>query len=193
MEIRAVGGLVGERVECAKGSIVVPQPVPAAHELQNRGKRSSVEQLRGQVDASVTRIINVAGKILEKPITPPLASEEAVATVDVNDLLQERLGQLWAGEDYAAVTLRRELDGPPLLARISPEWFRRAVDIVVANAVKAMRAAPTRRLTVSARPVPADAGDQVEITFRDTGPGIPPAGPLPRRPDFNTFSNSCSR
>ena len=132
-------------------------------------------EVRRRIDTNVTRIISVAAKILEKPITPPLSSEEAVATVDINDLLHERLAQLWAGEDYAAVTLRRELAAQPLPVRISPEWFRRALDLVVANAVKAMRAVPAPELTVRTRQVSAPLGDQVEIAFRDTGLGIPPA------------------
>jgi K+-sensing histidine kinase KdpD len=132
-------------------------------------------ELRARIDTGVARIISVAAKILEKPITPPLSSEEAVATVDINDLLRERLAQLWMGDDHAAVALRHELAPRPLPVRVSPEWIRRAVDIVVANAVKAVRAAPTRRLTVVTRQVSSPLGDQVEIAFRDTGPGIPPA------------------
>jgi signal transduction histidine kinase len=52
--------------------------------------------------------------------------------------------------------------------QIDPQWLRVVMEKLVNNALKAMPQGGT--LTISTRRV----GDQVQITFKDTGSGIPP-------------------
>jgi len=122
-------------------------------------------------ESKLDLIVRLATQILHKPITPPLSSEEGVKTVMINDLVSERIGQLWENESYQIVT--RHLDLRPeanVGIRASPEWLRRALDLLVDNAVESMTSSPVRELEITTRLVKGC----VEIAIRDTGTGIPP-------------------
>ena len=122
--------------------------------------------------ARIMLIKQLATQILDRPITPPLSSEEGMESVVVNDLLQERLHQLWEKEAY------QKIDGPYLELDtsidvkifISPEWFRLALDLVVSNAVDAMQKTAVKRLTVKTELV----ADKINITIQDSGKGMTP-------------------
>jgi two-component system C4-dicarboxylate transport sensor histidine kinase DctB len=53
--------------------------------------------------------------------------------------------------------------------RASPEWLRRALDILAENAVDALTDSALQQVTIATR----QRDDQVEILVSDTGPGIP--------------------
>ncbi|HBY93816.1 MAG TPA: hypothetical protein DEP84_07565, partial [Chloroflexi bacterium] len=122
------------------------------------------------VEKKLSKIKRLAQMILDKPITPPLSSEEGVIPLPINPLLRERLQQLWKNEPNRSVECCFEPDeDSPLIVRISPEWLRRAFDILIDNAVDAVQAAPVKRITVS-----TDLLDGwVRTAIRDTGGGIP--------------------
>ncbi|MGA9349743.1 MAG: GAF domain-containing protein [Anaerolineae bacterium] len=129
-----------------------------------------------RVDRRLDMIKNLATRILEKPIVPPLSAEERVAQVVVNDLVGERTRQLWQNEPYRGVELQLELcldEGGTV--RVSPEWLRRAFDILVDNAVDAVADCDVRKIAIGTR----EAGTGVEIIVADTGPGIP-GGVVPK-------------
>ncbi|MCB8983382.1 MAG: GAF domain-containing protein [Ardenticatenaceae bacterium] len=123
------------------------------------------------VDERLQLIDELAGKILEKPITPPLSSEDGVQPVIINDLISERLDQLWKNEPYQGVAgplLNLEATADTAVWA-SPEWVRLALDLLVDNAVQAMQHSRQPALTLST----CLAGEQIEIAIQDTGPGIP--------------------
>jgi GAF domain-containing protein/anti-sigma regulatory factor (Ser/Thr protein kinase) len=114
-------------------------------------------------------IERLAVRVLEKPITPPLSSEEGVEKVMINDLICERIDQLWQNEEYQAIIPSLHLDPAANSGSLgSPEWLRRALDLLVDNAVEAMADVPVRQLTISTSIVK----DKVEIAIKDTGKGI---------------------
>ncbi len=114
-------------------------------------------------------ISQAASKIQDTPITAPLQAEEGVVSVSVDMLLKERLQQRWRKEPFSSVELECDLGGDEsLTVRTSPDWLRRAFDILVDNAVDAMAGSQTRRLSVSTR---AEAGG-IEVAVKDTGTGI---------------------
>ena len=116
------------------------------------------------------KIERLADKIREKPITPPLSAEEGVQSISINDLIRERTRQLWADEPYRYVSLKLELRTEDSeTVRASPEWLRRALDILIDNAVDAMASSPERRLNISSK----SKGNLVEISIADNGNGIP--------------------
>ena len=125
----------------------------------------------GSLHEKLDLIEQLATKIFEKPITPPLSSEEGVETVMVNDLIAERMDQLWEDEAYQEVepvlALEPEAD---IGVRVSPEWLRRALDLIIDNAVEAMANSPDPRLCITTSLVE----ERVEIAISDTGPGIAP-------------------
>ena len=130
---------------------------------------SLYDDLGYRLEEKLTRITSLATKILERPITPPLSSEEGVDSVDVNDLIRERISQLWEDESYQTVTYRLDLTSETLKVRVSPEWLRRAFDILVDNAVEYMHDFPVRNLIITSLLIE----NRVEISFKDTGKGIP--------------------
>jgi PAS domain S-box-containing protein len=115
-------------------------------------------------------IERLAKQILEKPIVPPLSREEGTAAVAVNEFVRERAQQLWQNDPYKRAELVLDWQLPESAAvEVSPEWLRRALDILVDNAVEAIAGRESRRVTIGTRA----AGGQVEVFVSDTGPGIP--------------------
>jgi GAF domain-containing protein len=114
--------------------------------------------------------------IKEKPVTPPLSSEEGLAPVRLNALIRERAEQLWDNRDYRR-DIKLELQmhaADSATVQTSQEWLIRAIDIVIDNAVKELQhpevASGNRVLKILTRMVPKDG---VEIVFQDSGRGIP--------------------
>ncbi|VAW30294.1 Adenylate cyclase, partial [hydrothermal vent metagenome] len=134
----------------------------------------------GVLDAAVLEqlqwIATSSKKILNHPITPPLSSEEGAAPVAVNDLIQERLSQLWEDDKYA------QIDPPTLQLTpseqatvwVSPEWLRLALDLVIDNGIEAMAKSKVKQLRIET----AVSNSNLEIIIQDSGKGISP-GLLP--------------
>jgi signal transduction histidine kinase len=116
-------------------------------------------------------IERLANQILEKPITPPLSAEEGVHSLPINDFLCERTKQLWAHEPYKNVSLKLNLElNEGATVRASPEWLRRALDILIDNAVDATAGLPERKIVIGSQ----RRGNCAEISISDNGHGIPP-------------------
>lgn len=128
---------------------------------------------KAKVDPSerLERIERLANQILEKPMTPPLSAEEGVISLPINDFLRERARQLWAHEPYKSVSLKLDLKlDETATVRTSPEWLRRALDILIDNAVKAAEASPERKIVLGSQ----QHDHYAEISIVDNGQGIPP-------------------
>ena len=116
-------------------------------------------------------IQQLAKQIMEKPMTPPLSSEENVEAVQLTQLLKQRASQLverYNAPDYFQPP-RLELD-KEIKVWASSEWLKRALDILVDNAVKAVRACPIKQILIGARLTP---DGRAQIYVRDSGAGIP--------------------
>jgi PAS domain S-box-containing protein len=125
---------------------------------------------RPQLAQRLSMLERLAGQILEKPIVPPLSREESTEPVVVNELIGERARQLWQNGPYKAAELQLDLKlSSAATVRTSPEWLRRAFDILVDNAVDAVLGQKVRAITISTR----QTGGRAEVLVSDTGPGIP--------------------
>jgi len=115
-------------------------------------------------------IERLANRISEKQITPPLSSEEGVTSVQINELIEERVRRLWEDESYKPVArdLKLHLEDN-MTVRASPEWLRRALDILMDNAIDAIARIPEPKIIIATQRV----GDRVEIRITDNGKGIP--------------------
>lgn len=126
--------------------------------------------LKDELDSKLRMIDRLAKQILKRPITPPLSSEEGAEAIVINDLLKERIEQLWQGEKYQPV------EGPFLYLResiglqiwASPDWVRLALDLLIDNAVEAMSGLERRCLQIQT----VIFEERIEIHLRDTGPGF---------------------
>lgn len=125
---------------------------------------------RKQMEKRLAAIEKEVQRILEKPITPPLSAEETGDVLLINDFIRERIAQLWENEEYADTLSELDLPATELRVRVNPDWFRRALDMLIDNAVTAMRGLPRRVLTIAVRPIEG----KVELAVSDTGRGVPP-------------------
>jgi two-component system NtrC family sensor kinase len=123
----------------------------------------------GKIRSRLERVEDMANKIRATPITAPLHAEEGVRSVAVNELLRERIRQLWGREPYrnVQVVFDARLEESTTV-RASPDWLRRAFDILVENAVEAVAASATQQLTV----VTKLTHGGVELSITDTGKGV---------------------
>ena len=119
----------------------------------------------------LTDIDQLAQKILDHDITPPLGSN--AEEIFINELIRERVTQLWQNIPYSEI-------GSPFLGleethnkkvKSSIDWLRLALDNLVDNALEAMRenetAVPQLWITTRQR------GTMLDILIRDNGPGMP--------------------
>jgi len=141
-----------------------------AHFLRQDWAQASTSRQGTKVSRRVDTIERLATQILEKPITPPLSTEAGLEPVSLSALISERARQLWQNDPYKPVRLRLDLQlHDSATARVSPEWLRRAFDMLVDNAVEAVSGREIQEITVGTR---ASRGG-LEIFVSDTGPGIP--------------------
>ena len=136
-----------------------------------------------RIDRNITRCDRIINELLEFTRAPELALEPT----PVDDYLREVLGEQDVPE---GITVLCDFGGNGTVASIDHDSMRRAIINVYENACQAM-AETIRRgedrgdlaLTVSTRAT----ARRIEITFTDTGPGIP-ADALPRifEPLFST-------
>jgi PAS domain S-box-containing protein len=122
-----------------------------------------------KVPERIAIVERLATQILDRPITPPLSTEEGMESVPLNTLIGERARQLWQNDPYREAGLGQELAlSDQATVRASPEWLRRAFDILVDNAVDAVADRSVRMITISTQQMNGGA----EILVSDTGPGI---------------------
>jgi GAF domain-containing protein len=122
------------------------------------------------LEKRLNTIHTVAANILDTPITALSPTGTDVGLVPINDLVRERIGQLWQREPYKLVDIQFETaNNTSLTVRANPEWLKRALTILIDNAVQAMDGCATKNFTVNIYL----RNKQVEIYLTDTGPGIP--------------------
>lgn len=122
--------------------------------------------------AYLQRLRTTIGDMQEqnKRIAVPLSHEHNIESVAICVLLRERLQQLLDNQrdDGATFIFESELDDGATV-RASPEWLRRMFDILVDNAVNAMRGKRRRILRVAVQA----QNDRAQIRISDTGRGVP--------------------
>ena len=176
-ELRHTKGLVGARTALAWMGMAssawrhaIGNYATTSQDLVELAQRdvdagAAADEVRGRLD----RIDDMATKIRVTPITAPLHAEEGVRSVAINDLLRERIKQLQGREPYSDVEVEFDLRvAESTTVRASPDWLRRALDILVENAVEAMAGSAIRRLTVATQ----SAAGAVQVSIADTGTGV---------------------
>ncbi len=182
-ELKKTKGMVGARTALAwmgMASTAWRHNIEGdAVNIRNAADLVRLDVKKQVVDAEIITLINqkldlihqLANQILDRPITPPLSSEEGVGFVVVNDLLRERTLQLWEDGKYAGLLkpIFKLKATKNRMVWASSEWLRRALDLVIDNAGNAMVHTPTKQLTITT----AVSNNQIQIAIQDTGRGIP--------------------
>ncbi|GJM42681.1 MAG: hypothetical protein DHS20C20_29630 [Ardenticatenaceae bacterium] len=127
--------------------------------------------LSQQVANELKVISSLAEKIFNHPITPPLRSEQGAAAISANELIQERLDQLWEDDKYAKLKFPETAlaQTEQVTVWVSPEWLRLALDLVVDNGIEAMEGCAVQQLRIET----AVTDSTLEIIVQDSGKGIP--------------------
>jgi putative methionine-R-sulfoxide reductase with GAF domain len=113
---------------------------------------------------------DVAQSLLEQTFTSPLGSEEMSQVLPVNDFLKVRLRQLWANSPYKQCQYELKLNlSDEVTVRLSVEWFRRVLEIVLSKTVQACSNQTDPLVTIKTRQL----GDMAEITITANGNEIP--------------------
>lgn len=131
---------------------------------------SHSKKLTKEQDKRLRKIRELAQKIQDYKITPPITSEEGVTSVSVNDMLTERFRTLRENDPKRKMKYNLNLlRDDPLEVRISLDWLQFACDIVIDNAVRAVKNSARKEVSVTT----SHNNGWVEIAFEDTGKGIP--------------------
>lgn len=183
-ELKKTKGLVGARTALAwmgmasnawrhsiEGDAVnirnlVNTVLPRITELVEEGVLSQ------EVTDDLKIISGLAENIFNHPITPPLRSEQGAAAISVNELIQERLAQLWEDDKYARLAFPETAlaSTDQVTVWVSPEWLRLALDLVVDNGIEAMEGCPVQQLRIETA---VTDHQTLEIIVQDSGRGIP--------------------
>ena len=123
-----------------------------------------------RMDARLDTIKRMADMIMQHPITPALDGKDEAVSIQVGDIVNERLAQFRAEEEYQDIEFVVENGlAEAATVRVAPAWMTSIIDILMDNAIKAVRHVARRRITITLRRLDA----LVEIAIHDTGRGIP--------------------
>ena len=126
---------------------------------------------RDTIDASLNKIQEIVDEIHTIPMLP-LYDESGMKSVDITQLVRDRVNQYRVKKDrYKGVRFDflSMLDSE-VTVRVSTEWLRRILDILIDNAVNYMKESKEKIITVAVNL--NDENESVEIRISDTGSGI---------------------
>ena len=128
-----------------------------------------------RINAHLTQVERRAKDIPEKLVLPPLSTKEGTMPVNLSELLTERLERLQQNGRYDGVRLEVRLCSQPLVVFINSEWFCRVLDILLDNAMRAVRSLTPPDPTRCAVTVSLTLSESiVELCVADCGLGIAP-------------------
>lgn len=113
-------------------------------------------------------IEEIVRQMMDRPVNLPLLQREGITSIPINDLLQDRIRVLLMLDQYKEVEFVWKLSPDSISIRISPEWLKRVLDILIDNAVHAMSKSYQKIITIETR----TRDKEVEILVSDTGTGI---------------------
>ncbi|HPO87483.1 MAG TPA: GAF domain-containing protein [Candidatus Hydrogenedentes bacterium] len=137
------------------------------------------QELEAEDTAKAKQDLTSLGFVIERikdiPIVAPLAKEDKIISIFVNDLIRKHVDRMWQHEPYLFAeliwNLQPDLDNiAPVIA--SPQWVLRCLEIFIDNSINAMLDANSspRRIEIATRV----SENEVQILVTDTGPGFPP-------------------
>lgn len=132
--------------------------------------KESGANLESKILKRLDTIDRLAEDIREKQMTPPLGSEEGVLLVNIDEMVGERVKQMRENDEWKGLTLRH-IAGLTVeeTVRISPEWLKKALDILLENAREATRERETRIIQI----ITSRVEKRVRLEVQDNGKGIP--------------------
>lgn len=193
-ELKRTQGLVGTRTALAWMGMIagvyrheMGNSVTVIKERLDLLRKDLGPQLTEQLNQHLNSMERVAIRMQAIPLAPPLSVEGGVKLVPLCELLRKRIGKLRSRDLFKDIVCEvRCGNAEGCVARVSPEWIERLVDLLAHNAAAAMAGSAKKKLIVNMH-----RGDnQLEVSIQDTGPGIPDwqreylfNSPIPKKPD----------
>jgi len=122
-----------------------------------------------QINRRLEKIQETVGEIRQVPM-PPLSHEDGVENIILYDLVNDRVKQFEHKRRYGEIDydIKIHIDRFAVV-RVSPEWLRRILDILIDNASNAMKTSAVKQITISLKA----EDNEIAILVSDTGSGIP--------------------
>lgn len=121
------------------------------------------------LDLTLEEIDKLAESIANYPVVPPLASEDSLEIIYVNEILQERIQQVQRNPAFSDVQISLQLSSHEFcLIRADRLWLVKGLDLLFQNSAEAMVSSVNKHITV--RTFFND--NQVHIFIEDTGKGV---------------------
>ncbi len=139
----------------------------SAEKLSDPKLKERIETRVAIVKEELARLTNLLSDFLNlaKPRSLTLAPVDLAVLIDEVIALQEPAAKA------AGLTLQKELDEGPHLARGDHPMLKQVLVNLVVNSIDAMRAEHAGRVTIDCH---GKGENRIEITVADGGPGIPP-------------------
>jgi PAS domain S-box-containing protein len=138
--------------------------------MQARLAQLEDETLLAELNEHLGHIEELSQRISNQPITPDFFEMELIL---VNDLIRERMGQLWQDDSYkgrAPYPVLKLDTTDHVRVEVSAEWLRQALDLLVDNAIDALANTADKRLEIET----AVVTNYIHIKIRDNGCGMTP-------------------
>jgi len=128
---------------------------------------SDDEKVRSKIDA-ISRQVEICSNIIESVLRLTRMKEPRFSVVDACKTVKRAASEVKPGK----VDIRFSMPGDKVFIKADPEQLGIAFGNIITNAVQAMPDGGT--LDISIRVNNGDNGQLAEISFADSGPGIPP-------------------
>jgi len=120
------------------------------------------------INSRLDMLDQITSEVAKMSIVPSLSFEEETDVTDIISLIYKRIEQLKAKSRYSNVEIKLSIANKPVNVRISQEWFKRGLDLLIDNSVNAMASSKIKQIDIRVSTLKTDA--IIEVT--DTGHGI---------------------
>jgi len=192
-ELKKTKGLVGTRTALAWMGMIagayrheMGNSVTIIKERVGLVRKDLATHMTGQLGEHLDAMERVALRMQGIPLAPSLSAEQGSVLVPICESLRSRISKLQSRDPFKEIVCEvncGEVEG--YVVRASPDWIKRLIDLLAHNAATAMANSTTKRLVVNA----SRNDGLLEVTFQDTGPGIPEwqleylfKRPIPKQP-----------
>lgn len=144
------------------------------HGITNKAEalRGELGNLRSQLEMpfpdfrTMRAMLDEIEQITEELVGLP--SPFIMDRVPVNSLIDKRVDDLKRRKPYDTIVFKLDLDSSEPVVKVNHIWLRRLLDILIDNAVDAMRESTNRQISIST----IVSERRVRIIVEDTGTGI---------------------
>lgn len=138
------------------------------HIIRQALRTGNIEEALIELDDVEKKVQDIGGI----PITAPLSANAKVGSIHINSVIEKFVKNLWSHSEYNDINLDLQLGlADESTVRISEEWLKQGLGLIIDNAMWAMKNSNKKRSTITLKT--RRTRRFAEISILDTGPGIP--------------------